>query len=81
MKMFKVRFTKDFTLDVRAESIVDAMRAGEAACSGDYADDMSGDAEWVAEVWAAPEWAQVRRPNAVVVGDKLVSPDVLEGNE
>ena len=75
---FKLRFTKDFSFDVEAESLDAAVAAGVQACRDGDVDDMQGDAKWGSEAWVLPDWAQSKRPQTVVVNGKLVHRDTLE---
>jgi hypothetical protein len=75
MSRFKIRFTKAYTLDVEAESLEAAEDAARAAARTNDPDDMAGDAYWEHEVWSAPEWAQTRRPHAVIRNGEFLHPD------
>jgi hypothetical protein len=73
---FKIRFTKEFTLDVEAADIDAAIGAGLAACRTGHVEEMAGEASWGSEVWTAPDWQQNQdnRPHALVRGGVLVHP-------
>lgn len=72
--IFKVRFSKEFTLNVSAASREEAEAAAGLTCRAGLVDDMDGGAEWSAETWTAHEWDQSRSPQAVVRKNVLVHP-------
>jgi hypothetical protein len=72
--ILRVRFSKEFTLTVSAGSREEAEAAANLTARAGLVDDMDGGGEWSAETWIAPNWDQMRRPDAVVRKDVLVHP-------
>ena len=64
--IFQVRFTKEFTLLVEADSLAAARGAASSASDAEI-EAMDGGAEWDSQdVWTAPDWKQDHTPPTVV---------------